>query len=88
MISGCACRSRVARLTSFSCLLSDPMSRCALPFFPNKSNYVSDDEHDGNPRKLWYLVLGEGLFTKKCVFSVFSLPAVSLRLDGILFIQN
>ncbi|KAJ6591455.1 hypothetical protein DFH09DRAFT_1073390 [Mycena vulgaris] len=48
------------------------MSRCALPFFPNKSNYVSDDEHDGNPRKLWYLVLGEGLFTKKTDADVLS----------------
>ncbi|KAJ7472490.1 hypothetical protein FB451DRAFT_1175236 [Mycena latifolia] len=29
------------------------------------SNYVSDNEHDSNPRKFWFLVLSEGLFTKK-----------------------
>ncbi|KAJ7139154.1 hypothetical protein C8R44DRAFT_727263 [Mycena epipterygia] len=38
---------------------------CDLPFFPNAGNYVADDEHDNNPRKYWFLVLGVGLFTKK-----------------------
>ncbi|KAJ7099201.1 hypothetical protein C8R44DRAFT_888658 [Mycena epipterygia] len=38
---------------------------CELPFFPNAGNYVSDDEHDTNPRKVGFLILGIGLFTKK-----------------------
>ncbi|KAJ7140862.1 hypothetical protein C8R44DRAFT_866548 [Mycena epipterygia] len=38
---------------------------CDAPFFPNTGNYVDDKEHDGNPRKFWFLVLEIGLFTKK-----------------------
>lgn len=40
---------------------------CKAPFYPS-SNYVNDAEHDHNSRKHWYLVLGVGLFTAKCVF--------------------
>ncbi|KAJ7741228.1 hypothetical protein B0H14DRAFT_3515336 [Mycena olivaceomarginata] len=34
---------------------------------PSFENYKNDNEHDANPRKHWYLILGVGLFTKKCV---------------------
>jgi hypothetical protein len=40
---------------------------CPMPFFPNSTNYVGTGEHDKNPRKYWYLVLNQGVFTKKCV---------------------
>ncbi|KAJ7071765.1 hypothetical protein B0H15DRAFT_807008 [Mycena belliarum] len=30
------------------------------------ANYEDDDEHDGNPRKFWFVILGEGLFTLNC----------------------
>ncbi|KAJ7816684.1 hypothetical protein B0H14DRAFT_2602488 [Mycena olivaceomarginata] len=35
------------------------------PFFPNAGNFVGFKEHDKNPRKFWFLVLSDGLFTKK-----------------------
>ncbi|KAJ7326443.1 hypothetical protein DFH08DRAFT_968335 [Mycena albidolilacea] len=38
---------------------------CDVPFFANAGNYVGFKEHDKNPRKFWFLVLGHGLFTKK-----------------------
>ncbi|KAJ7711919.1 hypothetical protein B0H14DRAFT_2645573 [Mycena olivaceomarginata] len=38
---------------------------CGIPFEPNPENYKNDNEHDANPRKHWYLILGVGLFTKK-----------------------
>ncbi|KAJ7791102.1 hypothetical protein B0H13DRAFT_2394384 [Mycena leptocephala] len=38
---------------------------CKAPFYPNRRNYTSDCEHDGNSRKSWFLVLHAGLFTKK-----------------------
>jgi hypothetical protein len=38
-----------------------------MPFFPNSANYVGTGEHDKNPRKYWYLVLSQGVFTKKCI---------------------
>ncbi|KAJ7146953.1 hypothetical protein C8R44DRAFT_864659 [Mycena epipterygia] len=36
---------------------------CKAPFHPNRCNYVNDREHDKNPHKHWFLVLGVGLFT-------------------------
>ncbi|KAJ7867195.1 hypothetical protein B0H14DRAFT_3441892 [Mycena olivaceomarginata] len=52
--------------------LSDPnlvlcliQMACPMPFFPNSTNYVGTGEHDKNPRKYWYLVLNQGVFTKK-----------------------
>ncbi|KAJ7744223.1 hypothetical protein B0H14DRAFT_3514732 [Mycena olivaceomarginata] len=36
-----------------------------MPFFANAGNYVGFKEHDKNPCKFWFLVLGHGLFTKK-----------------------
>ncbi|KAJ7934574.1 hypothetical protein B0H13DRAFT_2305674 [Mycena leptocephala] len=30
---------------------------CKAPFYPNRRNYTSDREHDGNSRKSWFLVL-------------------------------
>jgi hypothetical protein len=44
---------------------------CNPPFFPNSKNYEDDDEHDENARKLWFLILGIGLFTLKCVAKKF-----------------
>ncbi|KAJ7886257.1 hypothetical protein B0H14DRAFT_2563555 [Mycena olivaceomarginata] len=44
--------------------LSDQMA-CPMPFFPKSTNYVGTGEHDKNPRKYWYLVLNQGVFTKK-----------------------
>ncbi|KAJ7430001.1 hypothetical protein B0H11DRAFT_2264442 [Mycena galericulata] len=41
------------------------MAVCEIPFYPSRSNYVSSVEHDSNERKLWFLVLDGGLFTKK-----------------------
>ncbi|KAJ6463578.1 hypothetical protein DFH09DRAFT_1347244 [Mycena vulgaris] len=38
---------------------------CQAPFFPNRGNYTTDREHDGNQRKSWFLILRMGLFTKK-----------------------
>ncbi|KAJ7197839.1 hypothetical protein GGX14DRAFT_573991 [Mycena pura] len=38
---------------------------CKAPFHPNRGNYKTDCEHNGNPRKSWFLVLRAGLFTKK-----------------------
>ncbi|KAJ7789147.1 hypothetical protein B0H14DRAFT_3503326 [Mycena olivaceomarginata] len=38
---------------------------CDVPFFANAGNYVGFKEHNKNPRKFWFLVLGHGLFTKK-----------------------
>ncbi|KAJ6543238.1 hypothetical protein DFH09DRAFT_1322236 [Mycena vulgaris] len=38
---------------------------CQAPFFPNRGNYTTDREHDGNQRKSWFLILRTGLFTKK-----------------------
>ncbi|KAJ7816901.1 hypothetical protein B0H13DRAFT_1923244 [Mycena leptocephala] len=38
---------------------------CKAPFYPNRRNYTSNREHDGNSRKSWFLVLRAGLFTKK-----------------------
>ncbi|KAJ7826483.1 hypothetical protein B0H14DRAFT_3467661 [Mycena olivaceomarginata] len=38
---------------------------CDVPFFTNARNYVGFKEHDKNPHKFWFLVLGHGLFTKK-----------------------
>ncbi|KAJ6603537.1 hypothetical protein DFH09DRAFT_1301323 [Mycena vulgaris] len=46
-------------------LFPSPPMPCELPFFPNAVNYVDDNEHDKNTRKLWYLVLDTGLFTKR-----------------------
>lgn len=37
---------------------------CEAPFHPNL-NYLSDNEHDQNHRKFWFLVFGVGLFTAK-----------------------
>ncbi|KAJ7697752.1 hypothetical protein B0H14DRAFT_3529202 [Mycena olivaceomarginata] len=36
-----------------------------MPFFPNAGNFVGSKEHDKNPRKFWFLVLTDGLYTKK-----------------------
>ncbi|KAJ7813919.1 hypothetical protein B0H13DRAFT_2382097 [Mycena leptocephala] len=57
---------------------------CKAPFYPNRRNYTSDREHDGNSRKSWFLVLRAGLFTKKCVFFFcFVLaPTSQLRMDA------
>jgi hypothetical protein len=41
---------------------------CQLAFYPDRRNYTTDSEHDGNPRKWWFLIMNAGLFTKKCVF--------------------
>ncbi|KAJ7462183.1 hypothetical protein B0H11DRAFT_2241335 [Mycena galericulata] len=43
------------------------MAVCQVPFYPSHSNYKSDDEHDANHRKIWFLVLdgAGGLFTIK-----------------------
>ncbi|KAJ7831315.1 hypothetical protein B0H14DRAFT_3464160 [Mycena olivaceomarginata] len=38
---------------------------CQAPFYPNRGNYMTDHEHDGNAHKSWFLVLRAGLFTKK-----------------------
>ncbi|KAJ7101777.1 hypothetical protein C8R44DRAFT_887960 [Mycena epipterygia] len=38
---------------------------CDAPFFPHHTNFQDANEHDVNPRKYWFLVLGVGLFTKK-----------------------
>ncbi|KAJ6542101.1 hypothetical protein DFH09DRAFT_1322727 [Mycena vulgaris] len=38
---------------------------CQAPFFPNRGNYTTGREHDGNQRKSWFLILRTGLFTKK-----------------------
>jgi hypothetical protein len=43
------------------------MDACDMPFFPNAGNFTGFKEHDKNPRKFWFLVLSDGLFTKKCV---------------------
>jgi hypothetical protein len=40
---------------------------CEIPFEPNTENYKNEAEHDSNPWKHWYLVLGVCLFTKRCV---------------------
>ncbi|KAJ7843404.1 hypothetical protein B0H14DRAFT_2585723 [Mycena olivaceomarginata] len=59
-----------------SCAQSKPLSdpnlvlcliqmACPMPFFPNSTNYVGTGEHNKNPRKYWYLVLNQGVFTKK-----------------------
>ncbi|KAJ7475285.1 hypothetical protein B0H11DRAFT_1918250 [Mycena galericulata] len=56
-----------ATSTQFSPLLSSTvpsMAVCEIPFYPN-GNYISDVEHDVNPRKLWFLILDWGLYTKK-----------------------
>ncbi|KAJ7851292.1 hypothetical protein B0H14DRAFT_2581528 [Mycena olivaceomarginata] len=54
-----------AALPFFKC--PSPLSSmiCCLPFYPNHGNYKSDDEHDLNARKFWFLVLRAGLFTKR-----------------------
>ncbi|KAJ7718978.1 hypothetical protein B0H14DRAFT_2643135 [Mycena olivaceomarginata] len=54
-----------AALPFFKC--PSPLSSmiCRLPFYPNHGNYKSDDEHDLNARKFWFLVLRAGLFTKR-----------------------
>ncbi|KAJ6456533.1 hypothetical protein C8R45DRAFT_1111040 [Mycena sanguinolenta] len=36
---------------------------CPLPFYPQKTNYIRDSEHDENNRKYWYIIFGVGLFT-------------------------
>ncbi|KAJ7742392.1 hypothetical protein B0H14DRAFT_3515117 [Mycena olivaceomarginata] len=41
------------------------MDACDMPFFPNAGNFAGFQEHDKNPRKFWFLVLSDGLFTKK-----------------------
>ncbi|KAJ7821995.1 hypothetical protein B0H14DRAFT_3471052 [Mycena olivaceomarginata] len=41
------------------------MDACDMPFFPNAGNFTGFKEHDKNPRKFWFLVLSDGLFTKK-----------------------
>ncbi|KAJ7726582.1 hypothetical protein B0H14DRAFT_3519031 [Mycena olivaceomarginata] len=38
---------------------------CLAPFYPNHTNYMMDQEHNGNARKSWFLVLRAGLFTKR-----------------------
>ncbi|KAJ7767580.1 hypothetical protein B0H14DRAFT_3895061 [Mycena olivaceomarginata] len=38
---------------------------CPAPFYPNHTNYTTDQEHNGNARKSWFLVLRAGLFTKR-----------------------
>ncbi|KAF8177171.1 hypothetical protein K438DRAFT_1978813 [Mycena galopus ATCC 62051] len=38
---------------------------CRLPVHENSSNYVDDEDHDGNTRKFWFLVFGMGLYMKK-----------------------
>ncbi|KAF8183272.1 hypothetical protein K438DRAFT_1975139 [Mycena galopus ATCC 62051] len=38
---------------------------CQYKFHGNPQNYVSDRDHDENTRKMWFIVFGEGLFTKK-----------------------
>ncbi|KAJ7934750.1 hypothetical protein B0H13DRAFT_2305524 [Mycena leptocephala] len=43
---------------------------CKAPFYPNRRNYTSDREHDGNSRKSWFLVLRAGLFTKRWMPSI------------------
>lgn len=45
------------------------MPLCEAPFYPNDTNYVNDTEHDSNNRKMWFLVLDYGLFTKKCAWT-------------------
>ncbi|KAJ7874662.1 hypothetical protein B0H14DRAFT_3437477 [Mycena olivaceomarginata] len=41
------------------------MDTCDMPFFPKAGNFAGFQEHDKNPRKFWFLVLSDGLFTKK-----------------------
>ncbi|KAJ7936381.1 hypothetical protein B0H13DRAFT_2303772 [Mycena leptocephala] len=38
---------------------------CQLAFYPDRRNYTTDSEHNGNPRKWWFLIMNAGLFTKK-----------------------
>ncbi|KAJ7191135.1 hypothetical protein GGX14DRAFT_579234 [Mycena pura] len=38
---------------------------CQAPFYPNRGNYKTYREHNGNSRKSWFLVLRAGLFTKR-----------------------
>jgi hypothetical protein len=43
------------------------MDACDMPFFPNAGNFAGFQEHNKNTRKFWFLVLSDGLFTKKYV---------------------
>ncbi|KAF8177722.1 hypothetical protein K438DRAFT_1978325 [Mycena galopus ATCC 62051] len=38
---------------------------CQIPFHRNVQNYENDDDHDTNTWKMWFVVFGRGLFTKK-----------------------
>ncbi|KAJ7802454.1 hypothetical protein B0H13DRAFT_1931887 [Mycena leptocephala] len=45
---------------------TNPASVASVPIRPQtKANYTTDSEHDGNPRKWWFLIMSAGLFTKK-----------------------
>lgn len=47
------------------------MSLCHPTLYKNKKNFKGTLEHDKNPRKHWFLVLGTGLFTFECVYLLF-----------------
>ncbi|KAJ7441335.1 hypothetical protein B0H11DRAFT_2252225 [Mycena galericulata] len=55
------------------------MTVCDIPFHPNPANYINKTEHDSNDRKLWFLILDCGLFTRRSDANLMTHP------DNVLF---
>ncbi|KAF8187335.1 hypothetical protein K438DRAFT_1972964 [Mycena galopus ATCC 62051] len=56
---------------------------CQYKFHGNPQNYVSDRDHDENTRKMWFVVFGEGLFTKKTDADTYALKNDVVNDDSV-----